>query len=145
MKLTQFTDYAYRSLIYLAINPGQLVQIQDIADSYNLSKHHLTKVIQKLSYLGYVETVRGKGGGIRMAMPAEDINIGKVLRGMEGPVCVVECLGDSSQCVIEPGCVLKPVLARATEAFIHVLDDYTLADLTKRPAELGSLLFPENA
>lgn len=145
MRLTQFTDYAFRSLIYLAMRPDELSTVQEIADCYGLSKNHLMKVIQKLGQTGFVETIRGKGGGLRLAMPAAKINIGAVARAMEGPLCVVECMGDSSTCKIDSGCVLKSVLMRAANSFLSVLDEYTLEDLTKRKSELGRLLFSDAA
>lgn len=145
MKLTQFTDYAFRSLIFLSMKPDELSTVQEIADCYELSKNHLMKVIQKLGQAGYVETIRGKGGGIRLAMPADEINVGKVVRAMEGPLCVVECMGDQSTCKIDSACVLKGALMRAANAFLDVLDEYSLSDITKRQSELGRLLFSDVA
>lgn len=145
MKLTQFTDYAFRSLIFLSMKPDELSTVQEIADCYDLSKNHLMKVIQKLGQAGYVETIRGKGGGIRLAMPADEINVGKVVRAMEGPLCVVECMGDHSTCIIDSACVLKGALMRAANAFLEVLDEYSLSDITKRQGELGRLLFSDVA
>ncbi|MTI08643.1 Rrf2 family transcriptional regulator [Curvivirga aplysinae] len=145
MRLTQFTDYAYRALIYLAMRPDELCTVQEISDCYKLSKNHLMKVIQKLGQTGFVETIRGKGGGLRLAHPASEINIGAVARAMEGPLCVVECMGDNSACKIESGCILKSALTRAANAFFNILDEYSLEDITKRKSELGRLLFTDAA
>lgn len=138
MRLTSYTDYALRSLIFLAVHSDRpLVNISDIADTYGISKSHLTKVIHQLATLGYVSSVRGKGGGIRLGIAPDRINIGKLVRQTEADFAMVECLAKSSDkktaCVIAPACTLKGVIAEATKAFLHSLDQYTLADIIKDP------------
>ncbi|WP_096153258.1 MULTISPECIES: Rrf2 family transcriptional regulator [Bacillus] len=142
MRLTLYTDYSLRVLLYLACIPKKekLVQIKDIAESYNISKNHLMKVIYHLGKLGYIETIRGRGGGIRIAMEPSAINIGKLVRHTEEDFHIVDCFGDHSVCAITPACTLKHVLHKALQAFIQVLDEYTLEDLMHNKEELASLL-----
>lgn len=142
MRITLYTDYSLRVLIYLAVKPEGLSTIKEIADSYGISKNHLMKVVHYLQLQGHIETVRGKNGGLRLHRPPEEINIGSMIRATEQDMTLTECFGDRSQCIIEPACGLKHVLVEALEAFFEVLDRYTLADLLK-PAErrqLGELL-----
>lgn len=184
MRLTNYSDYALRTLIYLTVMPTSeaLATISDIADSYQISKSHLTKIVHQLAQLGYIDSVRGKSGGIRLAMAAKDINLGQVLRHTEPDFAIVPCFeskfleGNSSDvvgknenssvdsndnqklltenirvdlidsspktmCTISPSCQLKGVLYEATQAFIEVMDNYTLADITLNNKELQKLLF----
>jgi Rrf2 family nitric oxide-sensitive transcriptional repressor len=147
MRLTTFTDYALRTLIYLGAHAedGHLVTIRDIASAYGISENHLMKVVHHLAKQGYVETLRGKGGGMRLACAPAQINVGAVVRGTEGEWAVVDCLqvGNPS-CPIEPACVLRDVLLQATHAFTAVLDKKTLADLLQRRPMLVELLRPQN-
>jgi len=143
MHLTTFTDYALRTLIYLGAHreDDHLVTIRDIASGYGISENHLMKVVHHLAKQGYVETLRGKGGGMRLACAPEQINIGAVVRGAEGELAVVECLQDGNRnCPIEPACALRDVLLKATHAFTAVLDNKTLADLLKPRPMLVELL-----
>ena len=142
MRLTLYTDYSLRVLLYLASTnkDEKLVQIKDVAESYNISKNHLMKVIYHLGKLGYIETIRGRGGGIRLAMEPSSINIGKLVRHTEEDFHIVDCFGDQSACVITPVCSLKHVLHKALQAFIQVLDEYTLEDLLHNKEELASML-----
>lgn len=113
----------------------------EIGEAYGISVHHLLKVIQKLSSLGYVETLRGKSGGVRLAQPPNQIVIGRVVRQVESDLGVVACLrAGESACVIEPACRMRSMLSAATDAFLAVLDDYTLADVLKPKASLVQLL-----
>ncbi len=139
MRLTLHTDYALRALIYVAIADGKLITIRDIAESFDISKQHLMKVVNDLSRKGYLDTVRGRGGGIRLRRPPRDINIGQVVRDTED-LDVIGCLGRRGYCPIERCCVLRGVLRDATQAFLAVLDGYTLADLIKPRRVLSSLL-----
>ena len=140
MRLTTFSDYAFRVLIYLGSAPQGLATIADIAGAYGISENHLMKVVHQLGRLGYVETVRGRGGGLRLARPAAQINVGEVLRATEDGFDVVECMGEGgSDCRIQRACALKGALGKATQAFLSVLDAYTLADLV-RPALARVLL-----
>lgn len=129
MHITRYTDYSLRVLIYLAINKQQLTTINDIAVSYGISKNHLMKIVQQLNLQGYVLATRGKNGGIKLNHPAEQINIGKLVREIEDKNKLVECFGDDNQCVITPSCQLKKVFAKAQENFFSTLDAYTLQDL----------------
>jgi Rrf2 family transcriptional regulator, nitric oxide-sensitive transcriptional repressor len=129
MRLTQFTDYALRTLIYAGVNDARLVPVAEIAESYGISYHHLVKVAALLAELGFVESVRGRNGGIRLARPPAEINIGDVVRRTEPDFHIVECFdGSRDTCPITPACMLKNVLQSATESFLATLDGYTLAD-----------------
>ena len=141
MRLTTFSDYAFRVLIYLGSAPQGLATIADIAAAYGISENHLMKVVHQLGRLGYVETVRGKGGGLRLARAPAEINVGEVLRATEDGFAIVECMGEGgSDCRIARACALKGALHAAVEAFLATLDRYTLADLL-RPA-LAKVLLP---
>lgn len=140
MRLTLHTDYALRVLIQVAIADGRLVTINDIAESFDISKQHLMKVVNGLSQRGYLETVRGRGGGIRLHRAPRDINVGQVVRETEDKLDVIGCLERRGYCRIERVCVLRGVLRDASRAFLAVLDEYTLADLIKPRSALSSLL-----
>ena len=136
MKLTRYTDYALRVMIHLGLHPEALSSISDIAGAYDISHNHLMKVVQDLGSAGYVETVRGRSGGIRLARAASEINLGALVRHTEGGFDLVDC----EHCAIRPACTLKGVLAEAARAFIAVLDGYTVADLLKKSSQLRELL-----
>lgn len=167
MRLTQYSDFALRVLIYLATIPNddELVRIDDIAKSYGISKNHLTKVIHQLSKLKVIDSARGKNGGIRLAMHPKNINVGSIIRQTEPDFFVVACFADEPaqdnvmtdnlikiktldlsvgqpalSCVISPVCHLKQVFAEATKAFLQVLDSYTLADIISNADELRHCL-----
>lgn len=140
MRLTAYTDYSLRVLMRLALRPGSLATISEIAGAYAISEHHLMKVVHQLGRAGYVETVRGRGGGLRLAKKAQDINVGEVVRRMEPDFGVVACFRAPESCTIEPACVLAEALDRALAAFMGVLDRYTLADLIRKPGPLLALL-----
>ncbi|HXJ00685.1 MAG TPA: Rrf2 family transcriptional regulator [Micropepsaceae bacterium] len=125
MKLTRYTDYALRVLIYLGLKPDALGSIGDIAERYDISENHLMKVVQELGRAGYLSTQRGRGGGIKLGRAPDSIRIGDVVRLTEEDFDIAECGG----CVIGGACGLTSVFARATAAFLAVLDQYTLADL----------------
>ena len=130
MRLTTFSDYTLRVLVYLGVHDEGLVTIGDIAAAYGISENHLMKVVHYLGQRGYIETVRGKGGGMRLARAPEKINVGEVVRGTEENLKLVECFDKkASDCRIEAACVIRGVLGRALEAFFGVLDGCTLADL----------------
>jgi Rrf2 family nitric oxide-sensitive transcriptional repressor len=131
MQLTAFTDYTLRTLIYLAVEEGRRATIAEIAEAYGIAENHLTKVVLLLGQAGDIETLRGRGGGLRLARPADRIVIGAVVRRTEPDLALAPCLGTRA-CVITPACGLRPVLAEALEAFLAVLDRYTLADLMGR-------------
>ncbi|AKH19842.1 RrF2 family transcriptional regulator [Sedimenticola thiotaurini] len=130
MRLTTFTDYTIRVLIYLAQNREKLTTVGELANSYRVSRNHLTKVVHYLGQQGYIETLRGKGGGIQLALSPNAINIGKLIRQTERNSVLVECFkSENCGCKIRPVCRLTGVLAEAQEAFYQVLEAYTLADL----------------
>ena len=136
MRVTLNTDYSLRVLMYVATKTigdrGALSTIQEIADAFAISRAHLMKVVHQLGRLGYVETVRGKGGGMRLARAPAAINVGEVLRATEDGFQLVDCMGEAeSDCRIAPACALKGVLGEATAAFLRTLDRYTLADLLR--------------
>jgi Rrf2 family nitric oxide-sensitive transcriptional repressor len=131
VQLTAYTDYSLRVLMYLALTPRPLATIEEIAAAYRISHAHLTKVVQELAALGYVETVRGRRGGLRLARPPERVNVGELVRGTEN-LDLVECFQPDGRCVVTPACGLQAALAEALEAFLAVLDGYTLADLVSR-------------
>ncbi|HFC8456409.1 MAG: Rrf2 family transcriptional regulator [Neisseria sp.] len=132
MYLTQHTDYGLRVLVYTAINDDTLVNIGTIAETYNISKSHLMKVVTSLVKGGFLVSVRGKGGGLRLADDPENINIGAVVRHLE-PMQVVECMGDNNECLITPSCRLTGIITGAIKAFFNHLDQYSLQDLLDKP------------
>lgn len=130
MRLTSYTDYALRTLMYLGMNRDNLVTIQDIADLHGISKNHLMKVVHQLGLSGMVETVRGRNGGLKLGHEPADINIGEVVRNTETDFFMAECFDPASNaCVYAPSCILKGVLNDAIEAYLAVLNNVTLADL----------------
>jgi Rrf2 family nitric oxide-sensitive transcriptional repressor len=140
MRLTLHTDYALRVLIHVGLNDGKLTRIKDIAQSFGISKPHLMKVVNYLGQRGYLDTVRGRNGGIRLMREPRHINIGQVLRDTEDQLAVIACLERRGYCPIQRICVLRGALRDATGAFLAVLDTYTLADLIKPQKALSSLL-----
>ena len=140
MRLTSFTDYTLRTLIYLAVRPGTVVTIADIAGAYAISGNHLMKVVHQLGLAGDITTTRGQRGGLRLARDPAAINIGAVVRRTEPDLDLVACFGDARSCVIADGCVLRHALGAALQAFLAVLDGYTLADLAEPRQILASSL-----
>ncbi|MDV5172085.1 nitric oxide-sensing transcriptional repressor NsrR [Photobacterium rosenbergii] len=138
MQLTSFTDYGLRALIYLATLPqGELASITKVTEVYGVSRNHMVKIINKLGQLGYVETVRGKNGGIRLGMPADKIVVGDVVRAIE-PLQIVNCSEDF--CHITPACKLKVILFDARQAFLNELDNHTLSEMIDDNPPLRVLL-----
>ena len=130
MKLTDRTDYAFRVLMYLAANGGRLATVGEIAARYGISHSHLTRVVWALGRAGFVETVRGRGGGLRLARSAEAIGVGAVARLMEAGIPLAQCFpGGTGSCRIETCCALKGILAEAEAAFFAVLDRHSVDDL----------------
>ncbi|MGP1909876.1 Rrf2 family transcriptional regulator [Metabacillus sp. JX24] len=142
MRLTNYTDYSLRVLIYLASKEkGELSNIKEIAEAYTISKNHLMKVSYELGKMKVIETVRGRGGGIRLALDPEKINIGAIVRQTEDDFNLVECFDpERNMCAISPACKLKGVLHKALKAYLEVLDGYTLADLVQNKSMLSQLL-----
>ncbi len=137
MHLTRFTEYSLRVLIYLAPEPKRLATIGEIATAYGISRQHLVKIVHNLARHGYVNTVRGKGGGIRLAKPVESINVGELVRKTEANLNVVDCEG--TFCPIRQGCQLLTIFEEARDSFLGVLDRYTLAFLASNRSELERL------
>lgn len=131
MKLRIQTDYALRTLMYLGYT-GEPATAEAIADRFVISKDHLVKVIQQLARHGYVKTTPGRGGGVRLARPAEEINVREVVERIEGQNCVLECVRRPETCPLEPGCRLRRLLMRAEEAFYETLAGTTIAELCNR-------------
>lgn len=142
MQLKTYSDYSLRVLMYLAVHRKKLATIEEIADAYSISRAHLMKVVHQLGLAGYLETVRGRGGGLRLARAPEQIRVGDVVRYTEGQVVLVECFDPKeSLCRIEPACGLRLALKEALESFFRTLDGYTLADLVgSRQKRLARLL-----
>jgi len=140
MRLALSTDYALRTLIFVGAKAGRLATIAEIAESFDISKSHLMKVVNRLGRQGYLDTTRGKGGGIRLARSVADIRVGTVVRETEEDLAVMGCLAESGFCRIEGCCVLRGALRAATLAFLQTLDDYTLADLLAPAAQLAESL-----
>ncbi len=129
MRLTQYTDFSMRVLIYLGLYSDRRCTIQEIAESYGISRNHLMKVVQQLASAGFVKSTRGSGGGLRLGRAPERINLADLVTEMEPDFAMVECFRENNECVITPVCRLPPMLARATRGYLDVLRDYTLADL----------------
>ena len=142
MQLTLHTDYALRVLIYLAEKGDTLATISEVATFYDISRNHLVKVVHHLAGANFIQTMRGKNGGMRLARPPEEISVGDVVRKMEPNFDIVECFNsDSRVCAVEPLCALKSVLQQAGNEFLSLLDSYTLADAIVRSEQTASV-FP---
>ena len=142
MRLTLYTDYSLRVLLYLGVKGNdRLSTIQEIANAYNISKNHLMKVTHELGQMGLIETIRGRGGGIRLHINPEEINIGQVVRRTEEDFHMVECFDrENNLCKISPVCQLKFALNEALIAYLQVLDRYTLADFLLSKDDMYELL-----
>jgi len=133
MQLTRFTDYALRALVYLGAHRERLSTISEIAAFYDISEAHLMKIVHRLATAGYIETLRGKGGGMRLSREPHLINLGDVVRDTEDNMNIVECFDPTRQsCPLLPACTLKSVLTEARHNFIATLDRYTLKDVLSR-------------
>ncbi|MDX1796888.1 MAG: Rrf2 family transcriptional regulator [Hydrogenovibrio sp.] len=140
MQLTKYTDYALRVLMHLAIQEDRTekIKIQTIADQFRIPKNHLIKVVHRLGQEGFISTVKGKGGGIFLCKAPATISVGQVVRCLEATLNPVNC--NEPVCCIKEVCLLKPALNEAMEAFLSVLDQYTLADITQNERHLVNLL-----
>lgn len=136
MRLTLMTDYALRVLMYAAQQPDRLCTIAEVAEAHGISEAHLTKVTHRLALGGWLATVRGKGGGLRLAQPPAAINLGAVVRACEPDFALVECYGADSRCILTGRCGLAGVLDEALSAFLRSLDGRTLADVLPRRASV---------
>lgn len=141
MRLTHFTDYSLRVLIYLGLNQDRLVTIEEIAGAYDISRNHLMKIVHHQAQNGVIETVRGKGGGMRLGRLPADIGIGDIVRDTEQDMALVACFDQAhdGECKIESACFLRHALREAQDAFYRTLDNYTLADLLRPKARLSAL------
>lgn len=141
MRLTMYTDYALRLLMYLALKPDALATIQEVAETYGISRNHMMKIAQELGHAGFVETVRGRGGGLRLKVGADRIKVGDVIRATEDDFRLVECFDPSrNRCIITGPCRLQGALGEALGAYLSVLDRFTLADLVTERTPLENIL-----
>lgn len=141
MQLNLKTDYSLRLLLFLALHPDELVTVAKVADAFDISAHHLSKVAQTLAAAGFIQLLRGRSGGIRLLAAPSEVNISRVIRTVEGSLFLVECFDSKKNtCVISPACGLKGILAEAQRAFFEVLERYTLADAVHNPKALRGLL-----
>jgi len=129
MRLTTFSDYALRVLMYASAAGERLITIEETAKTYNISRAHLMKVVNILTRSGYLKGVRGRSGGFTLAKPPEAINLGAVIRATEPDFALVECFATGNHCIITRRCHLPEVLNEALDSFVRTLDRYTLADL----------------
>lgn len=143
MKLTNYSNYALRSLQLAALHAPKLVRVDDVVKVHKLARPHIVKIIHELGRAGYVETVRGRNGGFRLAKPASEIVVGEVLRITEGPFDVTECFNEETNtCPLIGICKLSNGIKRATAAFLAVLDDMTIADISANRNELLDRIVP---
>ena len=143
MKLTSYTNYALRSLQLAALKSPDLVRVDDVAKIHNLSRPHIMKIVHELGRAGYLETVRGRGGGFRLARPPEEIIVGDVVRITEGPLDVVECFNPEKNTYPLMGvCILSRKMQEATVAFMTVLDDLTIAQIASNRGQLMERIAP---
>jgi Rrf2 family nitric oxide-sensitive transcriptional repressor len=140
MRFTAFTDFAFRVLIYLALEPERRATIGDIAGRYGVSKNHLMKVVNHLTRAGIVSASRGRNGGLLLARPPREVTVGEVVRLTEDNFEIVECFGAHDRCAISPACTLKTVFVESLGAFFDVLDAYSIQDLVKNKTQLEELL-----
>ena len=144
MRLTTFTDYSLRVLLYVATAPEGRANIAEIAKKYRVSEHHLVKVVHMLGKQGLLTNTRGRGGGLRLARAPESINVGHVVRITEEPSVLVECFDPAGHCAISTACRLAGVIAKAHKAFYEVLDGFTLEDLLVNPQRMRRILHPSH-
>ena len=137
MRLTNFSDYALRVLMYAAVQGDRLITVEETAKVYGISRAHLMKVANQLTRSGFLKAVRGRSGGLTIARRPERINLGDVLRAMEPDLLLVECFTEDNFCMLTPRCRLRRVLREALAAFTGTLDRYSLADLMLKPRDFG--------
>lgn len=140
MRLTYFCDYAFRVLMYLAVKPERRCTIREISAAYGISRAHLMKVVNLLTREGLVTAQRGPNGGLTLALPADQIRLGDVVRKTEEDVGLVECFRPENTCRLTPSCALAPALSRALRAFLAELDKQTVADLVRDPQTIRRLV-----
>ncbi|MDK9696525.1 MAG: Rrf2 family transcriptional regulator [Siculibacillus sp.] len=141
MRLTSYSNYTLRILMIAAVRSPDLTTVQDVADAFGISKAHLVKCVHRLGLWGYIETVRGNGGGFRLTRPSATISLGEVIRRTEDGFSLVECFDPASDaCPLVRRCRLRPALLRSTEAFLDALDEMTLAEISDNGDELLDVL-----
>lgn len=146
MRLTQYSNFALRTLQYVALHDPALVTVDDVARAHRISKAHLVKVAHELGQRGYVQTIRGRNGGMRLARPAEQITVGEIVRWTEAPLELVECFNpETNTCPLEGVCHLSRGIQRALRAFLSVLDDLTIADITLNRTILLDRFAPQHS
>ena len=139
MQLTLFTDYALRTLVFLALQPEQhLSTITEVADRLSISRNHVVKIVHQLGMKGYIDTIRGKHGGIRLARASAEINLGDLIADMENMSCLMDCQREG--CRLSPGCRFQSIMRKAMRAFMAVLAEFTLADLVRDEERMCDLL-----
>lgn len=143
MKLTSYTNFALRSLQLAALKAPDLIRVDDVVRIHGLARPHIVKIVHELGQAGYIVTQRGRGGGFRLARPAEQIIVGDVVRLTEGPMDLVECFNpEKNTCPLIGICKLSRALQDATRAFMAVLDDLTLADIASNRGDLLARIAP---
>jgi len=143
MKFTSYTNFALRSLQLAALKSPALIRVDDVVRVHGLARPHIVKIVHELGLAGYIETQRGRGGGFRLARPAEEIIVGDVVRLTEGPLDLVECFNpENNTCPLIGICKLSRALQEATRAFMAVLDDLTLADIASNRSDLMARIAP---
>lgn len=140
MRLTTLTDYALRLLMYLAQRPERLCTIAEVASSYQVSEAHMMKVTHQLGLAGWIETVRGKGGGMRLAHAPKDIGLGAVVRSVEPDFFMVECFSTANSCILSGDCKLTAVVEGALQSFMNYLDAKSLADILSDDATAAQVI-----
>lgn len=140
MRLTTMSDYAMRLLMHVGQHPGRLCTIAEVARAHDISEAHLTKITHQLALAGWLETVRGKGGGMRLATKPQQIGLGAVVRSIEPDFKLVECLAQDSTCQLSSSCHLTGIINGALQSFMQYLDSYTLADLLAPSAPLAPVI-----
>lgn len=141
MQLTVRSNHAMRLMMYCALNEGRLAPVSEIARACNMSEAHLAKIANRLASHGFVETVRGRGGGVRLAKDPKDLSVGAVVRTTEMGACLIECLDlENNTCPLIGACKFRGVVGRALEAFLGVLDECTLADLVADGDDLKAIM-----
>ena len=139
MQLTLFTDYALRTLVFLALQPEQhLSTITEVADRFSISRNHVVRIVHQLGMKGYIDTIRGKHGGIRLARARAEINLGDLIADMENMSCLMDCQREG--CRLSPGCRFQSIMRKAMRAFMAVLAEFTLADLVRDEERMCDLL-----
>lgn len=144
MRLTMFTDYSLRTLMYLSQHQGRLCTAREIAEGYGISLNHIVKVVHRLSQLGFIDSTKGKGGGIKLSRPPEEMNLWNLVQELETDFTVVECFDKAhNTCRIVSACGMKAILQEAMKAFAHTLSQYTIADAVSKPQLFSTLLLPD--